>query len=312
MKVPVLIIGGPTASGKSSLALDLAQELDGIIINGDSLQIYKGLEILTASPSHQDRQEVPHRLYGLLDKDHVCTVGMWQDLALREITSAKGKFPIIVGGTGLYLDSLIKGLSTIPPISKATRDQARQEYETLGANAFHHRLQEIDPQAASRIAPGDTQRMTRAWEVYLETQVPLSQWQQKKKKKKIKDLNPFSILVLPDRETLYAHAEERFAHMIDLGVLEEVKATMTIISPSHPLTKAIGFLPLAEYLKNHLTLEEAIDQSKTMTRQYIKRQYTWFRNQVQNAFMVDHIYARREKTNILSDLLETLRQKNLW
>lgn len=309
MTIPVLIIGGPTASGKSNLALDLAQEANGFIINGDSLQIYKGLNILTASPTDTDKHLVPHRLYGIMGPGQACTVALWQDMALEEIKSAQGRLPIVVGGTGLYLNALVEGLSHIPSVSASVRSQARQEYETLGQDAYHQRLRQVDPLSATKINAGDQQRLTRAWEVYLQTGKPLSQWQSQKDKNKISQLKISQVVLLPDREALYKRAEERFMKMIQQGALEEVREMMTILPSSHPLSKALGFAPLALYLKDQLTLDEAMERSIVATRQYIKRQYTWFRNQVREALILEEVYFSEESPALKNRVLDFLKSK---
>ena len=294
MKTNILIIGGPTASGKSKLALDLAEKLNGVIINGDSMQIYKDLHLLTAKPSKQDLQKIEHRLYGVLDLDEPCSVAKWQKLALKEIDdiSRQGKTPIIVGGTGLYLNALVEGLSSIPEVSPKIRTQARKDYDQMGSQKFHDRLKEHDPTMGEKLPPEDRQRCIRAWEVFQETGKSISEFQGAKNREPIKHLNPIQIMILPDRGALNQRSEDRFDQMMEGGALEEVKALLqNHPQPNHPLAKAVGVPELTSYLRGEVTLDEAIELAKISTRQYAKRQSTWFRNQVKEAYVVDEVYS---------------------
>ena len=311
MKIPILIVGGVTASGKSNLALDLAKSLNGVILNGDSLQIYKGLPLLTAAPDLKQTKEGLHRLYGVLPPHQPCTVAIWQNLVLKEISSAHalGKVPIVVGGTGLYLQSLVKDFSEFPEISPEIRQKARREYEILGAVPYHERLKQVDAKTAKRIHASDGQRCIRAWEIFLQTGTPLSVWQSQKKTSKIDHLHPIQILLLPDRLKVYRQAEKkRFMHMIQTGALEEVRFLMDTLSKEQSLYKALGFEALSDHLRGNLTLEEAVETSLRDTRRYIKRQYTWFRNQVQEAFIIHEIYESEKNSAILENLINFLKE----
>src|SRR5579864_2849026 len=180
-KSRAVIVAGPTASGKSALAMVLAENFGGVVINADSQQVYRDLSILTARPSAADMARVPHRLFGVIDAAESCSAGRWLKLALIEIEAAQatGKLPVVVGGTGLYLEALLEGLAELPPIPASARDEARALHEKLGAAAFHAALGELDPETAGRLAPGDTQRLTRAYEVAKATGQPLSSWQRR-------------------------------------------------------------------------------------------------------------------------------------
>lgn len=300
MKIPILIIGGPTASGKSALALDLALHFNGVILNGDSLQIYKGLPILTAKPTLEAFAKVPHCLYNLFQEKEVCSVAQWQSLALDHINEAslRGNLPIVAGGTGMYLNSLIKGLSLIPEVSPSLRLRVRQDYETLGSFAFYERLIAKDP-ASSLLKPGDKQRCMRAWEVLLETGKPLSEWQKNLNRTALEPLKIETILLLPDREQLYAYSAERFGAMLRAGVIEEIKEfNQRHPAQSHSLAKAVGYRELSAYIEGKLSLEEACALAQQATRHYIKRQFTWFHNQVKEACVIKAIYGLNNKEDV--------------
>ena len=221
---PVFVVGGPTASGKSAFAMALAERFDGVVINADSMQVYRDLAILTARPSAGDEARVPHRLFGLLDAADICSVARWRDLALAEIDAAHadGRRAIVVGGSGLYLRALMSGIAPVPPIPQAVRDAARARHVELGAMAFHAALAGRDPVMAARLAPGDRQRTIRAWEVIEATGRSLADWQAE-----TAAAVPFVfdvVLLLPPRAALYAACDSRFAAMLDVGALDEVRA----------------------------------------------------------------------------------------
>jgi len=272
----VFIISGPTASGKSDFALKRALEKNGVIINADSLQVYKSLEILTAQPAPQACLEIPHRLYGFLDPSQHFSVGKWLSLAHQEIENAleNNKLPFIVGGTGLYLKTLMEGLSPIPPISpdirKMIKDDQTQNYEEL---------KKVDPVLASRISPQDCQRTQRALEVFHGTEKPLSFWQQQKPCPP-----PYNFhvhILIPPKDELEKRMTSRLESMVKCGLVEEIKDLLT-----RPLStnakKAIGFYEFAGYVNGTCTFEEAFKLTLLHTRQYAKRQMTWFRHQFKN------------------------------
>ncbi len=279
---PVLIIGGPTASGKSQLALEYAKANNGIIINADSMQVYKELPTLTAQPSDSDMALVPHKLYGVLAGDDTCSVARWQRMALQELTKAwqQDKLPIVVGGTGLYLQSLLTGISDIPDIDPAIRRQAKTLHQELGSEAFHSRLQAMDPATAVKLHPGDTQRMIRAYEVIQSTGKSIADWQKQKNTSAIAKLDCTVKLIMPPKEELHRKANERLAKMINNGALKEVQNLLNKnYAPNLPVMKALGVTELSAHLQGKITLPEAIELIQIATRQYIKRQITWFKNQ---------------------------------
>lgn len=281
-KIPVLIIGGPTASGKSQHAINYARENNGVIINGDSMQIYKELPILTAQPSASDLEHTQHKLYGELSGGDQCSVARWQKLAIQAIEDAwqQNKAPIVVGGTGMYLKSLTKGISSIPDIDPAIRTKARSLHKELGNDAFYKELQKVDADMASKLHPSNTQRVIRAYEVMLSTGNSLAQWQQQTDKSAIAHLDCTVKLLMPTKEELHERANKRFGQMIKDGALHEVQALLDKnYAPTLPVMKAIGVQELMAHLQGKITLSEALELAQIATRQYIKRQLTWFKNQ---------------------------------
>ena len=269
----VLLIGGPTASGKSDLALKKAKALDGVIINGDSLQVYRGLEILTAQPSLQEYQEVRHHLYGFLDPSQTFSVGKWLPLVTSEIEAAlkNNKLPIVVGGTGLYLKSLRDGISTIPPIDPQIRKQLEGSQKENYA-----KLKKVDPFLAERLSPQDCQRTLRGLEVYYGTGKPLSFWQAQKPLPS--DYKFETCLLMPSKQELEDRITLRLHKMLEQGVLDEI-SRLQLFFPSSQARKAIGFREFEAYLKGEISFGDAFELTLIHTRQYIKRQSTWFRHQ---------------------------------
>jgi tRNA dimethylallyltransferase len=276
----IIVVAGPTASGKSALALALADALGGVIINGDSLQCYRDLRILTARPGKAAERQVPHRLYGFLDASERGSVGQWRALALTEIAAAisTGRLPIIVGGTGLYLKALEEGLAPIPEIPVTTRREAIELHRTLGGVAFRDRLSELDPATARRLSPGDKQRLIRAFEVARATGIPISQWQQQRISQP--GLRIGTILLAPPRKPLYAACDARFARMIEAGAVDEAaRIAARGLDPELPAMKALGLPELLSHLREEIPLDAAINAAQRATRRYAKRQMTWFRHQ---------------------------------
>jgi tRNA dimethylallyltransferase len=279
---PVIVIGGPTASGKSALALDLARALDGVVINADSMQVYRELEILTARPGAADLAAAPHRLYGVLPAATRCSAASWVDMALAEIALAQGRGqrPIVVGGTGLYLKALMEGLNLIPPVPEPIRRATVETLEALGNAGFHEQLARWDPVMARRLAPGDTQRMVRAWEVMVATGRSLADWQAEAASGPPPGM-VFDLLVLaPPREVLHAACEGRFRRMLAEGALDEVRRLLALnLDPGLPAMKAVGVPELAAHLRGEIDLDGAVARAQAATRQLAKRQTTWFRHQ---------------------------------
>jgi len=277
----VIVIAGPTASGKSALALDLAAAYGGTIVNADSLQIYRDLRILTARPDPAAEARAPHRLYGFLDAAERGSVARWRELALGEIAASvsRGSLPILVGGTGLYLRALFDGLAPVPDVPPAIRAEAGELYRRLGGAAFRNQLAAFDPTAAARFPPGDRTRLTRAYEVVRATGVPIGEWQRRPAASA-----PYrfaTVLLMPPRAALYAACDARFAAMVAAGGLAEAAALMARgLDPELPAMKAVGVPELLAHLRGESTLAEAIAAAQQATRRYAKRQMTWFRHQL--------------------------------
>lgn len=276
----VWLIAGPTASGKSGLALALAERTGAEIVNADSMQVYGDLSILTARPGPADLARVPHHLYGVADGGEAWSVGRWlraAEAALAAI-AGRGRPAIVVGGTGLYFRALTEGLSEIPPVPAEVRDAAEAAYATDGEAAFRERLQGLDPEAAARIAPGDRQRLVRAMSVPMATGRALSVWQAGEAEPV---LSAWRGLVLdPPRAALYARCDARLSAMVEAGALGEVKTLLDRrLDPGLPVMKALGVAEFAAHLHGELSLDEALAQARQATRRYAKRQTTWFRNQ---------------------------------
>lgn len=281
------IVAGPTAGGKSAKALELAAHLNGIIINCDSLQIYDGLPVLTAQPGEQDRQAVPHSLYGTLHPNDACSAGNWREMAQPVIaeTLKAGKTPILTGGTGLYIKALTEGLSPMPDIPPEIREAASRRQKELGNPAFHAELQKRDPVMAERLDPYNTARLVRAWEVLEATGKSLAEWQKGARMAPPDDWDFEIHKIIPERNELIARCDARFLQMIDNGVFEEVESFSVRIDhgeihPGAPLIRALGFRPLRACIKGEISRDEAIARAQGETRRYAKRQITWFRHQL--------------------------------
>lgn len=281
------IIAGPTAGGKSALAIKRAKETGGAVINCDSRQIYNALPILTAQPSTQDMADVPHHLYGVLHPDESCSAGRWLAMAVPVIEEmlSRNITPIVTGGTGLYFKALMEGLSPIPSVPIEIRNAAIQKQKELGNPAFYEALKQRDPETAALYHPMHTARLIHAWEVFEATGKPLAHWQSLPKEG-VPENWAFDItLVMPERETLYARCNARFVQMMDMGAVEELEAfdekvARGDISKHSIMMKTIGAEALRAWKKGEISKDEAIALAQTETRQYAKRQITWFKNQI--------------------------------
>lgn len=275
-----LFIAGPTCSGKSALALRLAQALGGMVINADSMQIYSELRILTARPSPADEATVPHALYGVRPAAAPGNVAWWREEALGQMADAQsqGLMPILCGGTGLYFSALRQGLAEVPAIQPAARTEARAALVTLGPEGLHERLAAEDPETAALILPTDGQRIARAYEVWLSTGRGLESWRQERRQAP----PPWrfrAIRLDPPRSSLQAGAAHRFAAMLEAGAVAEVRALLDqALDAALPAMRAHGVPELAAYLRGEMTMEAARAQAVTNTHRYIKRQTTWFRH----------------------------------
>ena len=272
------LIAGPTASGKSALALQRAVQSGGVIVNADSAQIYRDLPILSAAPSAEERARIDHRLYGVLDGDQPCSAADWAAMAKREIADihAADRLPILVGGTGLYLRTLFDGIAPVPSIDPEIRQQVRSR--SVGEN--HKELARLDPEAAEKLHPADTTRIARALEVILSTEKRLSEWQKEREGGIGDHISLRPLLLLPPRDWLYRRCDDRFAQMVDAGASAEVEALIQRnLDPALPVMRAIGVREIAAWQKGDLTRDEAVAAGQQATRRYAKRQYTWFAHQ---------------------------------
>jgi tRNA dimethylallyltransferase len=276
----IVVVAGPTASGKSALALALAETLRGTVINADSMQVYRDLDVLSARPGPAETARAPHRLYGVVDAAEACSAGRWRTLALAAIGEARaaGRVPILAGGTGLYLRALLHGLAPVPPVPPDVREEAWALHRALGGARFRAALAARDPEGAARLAPGDTQRLLRAFEVVTATGRPLGEWQ--RQRTAASGLAAAVILLLPPRDALYAACDARFLAMMGRGAVAEVQRLVARgLAPQLPAMKAVGVPELAAHLAGKLTREAAVAAAQQATRRYAKRQYTWFAHQ---------------------------------
>jgi tRNA dimethylallyltransferase len=272
------VIAGPTASGKSALALALAQQIGGVIVNADSAQVYRELRVLSAAPTADDIRRAEHRLYGVQDGALPCSAADWATMAAREIADVQsaGRVPILVGGTGLYLRTLLEGIAPVPAIDPDVR--ARVRGTMIDEN--HAKLRALDPAAAARLKPNDSARINRALEVILSTGRTLAEWQKEREGGIGDQVELRAIILLPPRKWLYARCDERFARMIEEGAVTEVEALLArTLNPNLPVMRAIGVRELTAYLLGQSTLDEAVAAGQQATRRYAKRQYTWFAHQ---------------------------------
>jgi len=303
-----VIICGPTGAGKSSLALNLAEKFEGVIINADSVQIYREIKILSGRPTSDDYRKAPHRLYGIMSIFKPCTLGIWRKMALETIKECElsGRLPIICGGTGLYIKFLLNELSTIPEISPSIKLEAREKLKELGNENFRELLSKNDPASASRIKSGDTNRLLRAWEVFTATTKPLSYWH-KKSRKAGSQHKFFKVCLMPERKALYSICDQRFLEFVEQGAVEEARAFDFITaSPELPASKTLGLLELIKYTKGELELSDAVEQAQRATRRYAKRQLTWFRHQLDEDFLIQNLSCRKTVSDCFKKIVNFL------
>ncbi|CAK7256704.1 MULTISPECIES: tRNA (adenosine(37)-N6)-dimethylallyltransferase MiaA [unclassified Shinella] len=286
-KRDAILITGPTASGKSALAVRLAAEHDGVVVNADSMQVYDTLNVLTARPQPADMAGIEHRLYGHVPAGAAYSTGDWLREAATVVAELRQreKLPVFVGGTGLYFRALTGGLSDMPAIPEAVRTHLRGRLADEGAEALHLVLEAHDPQTAARLKPGDGQRIVRALEVLEATGQSISAFQAATGPAVIDADRAEKLVVLPDRAVLAARIDRRFADMLASGAVEEVQALLALdLSPAMPVMKAIGVPQIAAMLAGTMSAAEVVARGAAATRQYAKRQMTWFRNQLDESW----------------------------
>lgn len=284
-----IILAGPTASGKTALALQLAERLNGVIINADSMQVYAGIPILTAAPTLEEMAKAPHRLFGWLDPAKPCSVGLWVEAARIAAyeTWQEGKLPIFVGGTGMYLRALTDGISPIPDISPAIRQEIRQ----IPVETAYSWLRQQDPDMAAKLEPGDTQRIHRACEVLRQTGKSLLHWQSQAPIPPLPGAHLEFYRLSIDRTLLYQRCDARLIHMVENGALTELQALLDRNLPADlPAMRAVGIPELTRHLRGEWTLVQALDKAQQATRNYAKRQLTWLRNQCPDAIPIEFPY----------------------
>ena len=289
-----IVIGGPTASGKSQLAIDLALEFDGVVINADASQVYKSIPIIAASPNVEDKQKVPHMLYEYLEDEVNGNVVLWLEEAVKAIKEVwrQGKTPIIVGGGGLYLDNLINGTTPIPEVNPEIREQALKLIEEIGSEGLYNELQKIDSAGAAMVNPNDSTRVRRAYEIFMTTGVSIAEWFKRPLIKKLPDTEFFVIKLLPPKAELDQRCNLRFDIMMAQGALKEVESLINKnLSEQLPIMKAQGVPDLAAFLKGELGYNQAVENAKLHTRQYAKRQLTWFRNKFNADIVLNECYT---------------------
>lgn len=300
--LPLVIVTGPTASGKSGLALALAECSRGTLINADSMQVYRDLRVLTARPDAAEEARAPHRLFGVLGAEERCSVGRWLDLAVAEVAAARagGRLPILVGGTGMYLKALTQGLAPVPEVAEDVTAASTALYDDLGGVAFRDRLAALDAEAARSLPPGDRQRLIRAHAVATATGRPLADWQADHPAEPPVRGPVVWILIQPPRADLYAACDGRFGAMLEAGALDEVRALLARdLDPGLPAMRAVGVPELRAYLQGEMDLEQAADKARQATRNYAKRQYTWFRHQ-----MTPDLVLERGGAGMVDEVLE--------
>jgi len=303
---PILVLAGPTASGKSALGIALARQFNGTVINADSMQVYRDLRVLTARPDDAELAQAPHRLYGVLDGAEHGTAARWVGMARGAITEtlAEGRLPILLGGTGMYLRGLFDGMADIPAIPDEIRAAARARLEADGPAALHAALTAADPDTAARLKAGDSQRLVRAVEVLEATGRGLAAWQADETATPPLANPVFRILLRPPRETLYARIDRRFEGMLDSGALAEAEAVRarTDIPADAPMRKAHGLPELIQYLDGQISRDEAIRIGQLNTRHYAKRQTTWFRHQLAPDLVVEKDLSQQENFNLEAEI----------
>ncbi len=306
----VLLIAGPTASGKSAAALALAEQLNGEIVNADAIQVYRELQILSARPPPADEARIPHHLYGFVPAAQSFSAGAWLARAAPVIEDilARGKCAIAAGGTGLYFRCLTQGLAALPPAAPEIRKTLMRELQEQGAEALHRRLARCDPEWAARVPATDPQRILRGLEVFAATGVPLSRWQKKPASPPLAGKTVVKAVLTPPRECLQARCNARVGRMIEEGALDEARELAAQNLPPHlPAMKALGLAPLLDHLAGNITLAQAADRTRKATRALARRQLTWARTQMPSF----HPVTAAEPGQVLAQIHDLLSNSGL-
>jgi len=306
---PVVVVAGPTCSGKSALALDIAVRFGGTVINADSMQVYCELRVLTARPDAAAEARAPHRLYGVLSVREACSAGRWREMALAEIAAAKaeGRLPVVCGGTGFYLMALLEGLSPIPDVDVTIRRRIQRQYADGTPGDVHRALAAVDPESAARLPAGDRQRILRALEVHAATGRPLSEWQKQPKIPPPAGYRFHVITLLPPRALLYAACDRRLEAMMAAGALREVRRLADLgLDPALPAMRAVGVSELLRYVAGECDRDTAVAAAQQATRNYAKRQMTWLRHQIVSDLTLNTQYSERLTAKIFSFICENV------
>lgn len=294
IKNPVVVITGPTACGKSKLAIDVAKKINGVIVNCDSMQVYKGIPVLSAAPSAEDRAEVEHRLFEIYDCDKRGNVVEWVDACAWEIRSIwqEDKVPVVVGGTGMYVEALIEGITPVPPVPPEIRRSVKDFYAEKGLPEVYNYLKTIDSYSAQRLAPNDKSRILRAVEVYKATGRRISDWYKVPAIKKLPEAGFVVVKLYPNIQEIEARCRERLDKMVnELGALKEVADLLELnLSNDMPVMKALGVQELGCFIRGEKTLKEALKLAKLHTRQYAKRQRTWLNGKLNADIEFNSVY----------------------
>ena len=304
----VIVIAGPTSSGKSSLAIDLAKNVNGVVINCDAMQIYKDIPIIAATPSINDKKMVEHRLYEIYDCSKRGNVVEWLDLCVREIKDLwkNNMVPIVVGGTGMYIDALINGVTPIPEVDECVRQEVQSLFKEKGLGFLYNYLTSIDAEMAQRLSENDKTRIIRAVEIYKATGKKLSDWYKVPMIKKIPEAKFLVVKIVPDLDDIEKRCKIRLDKMVnELGVLKEIELLVRKnLSADLPAMKALGVPELRKFVDGELSLNEALDLAKLHTRQYAKRQRTWLKNKLVADITFDKAYDGQD--NYLQQIVNTI------
>ena len=306
----VFVVAGPTTSGKTQLAIELAKKFKGVIINADSQQIYKGLSILSSQPNEIDIKKIPHKLFNFLEFNKMFSVEKWFLLTEKEIFNVikKKQTPIIVGGTGMYLKALLNGLDVFPRVPLFIRKKAIQLMKDIGTKKFYKNLKNKNDSCVYNINPNDKNRLIRSWEIHKITNKSIYELRKKNKKRRINNLNFFKILILPPKQKVYLNCTQRWETMIQLGAINEVKEIMNKEknSKNKNVLNTIGFNELKQYLEKKNSLEIASQNAIQATKKYAKRQHTWFKHQFLPNIIFKIEYKKNRKKKFLKEISDNL------